>query len=103
MFLFQDQFSLSGFFFLNFASSYKADGKEMLKSPKSWASQLREYSLWIVDRRKSSLPLSQSQELFATGNWLCSLACNKWDWFGLVWYNFLKLMASLEGRGVKES
>ncbi|KAK4603584.1 hypothetical protein RGQ29_012198 [Quercus rubra] len=63
---FQDRFSLSGFFFLNFASSCKAGGKEMLNLPKSWASQLREYSLWIIDRRKSSLPLSRSQELFVT-------------------------------------
>jgi hypothetical protein len=82
--VFQDQYSLSSFLFLNFASTRKADGKEMLNLPRSWASQLRQYSLWIVDRRKSSLPLSRSQELFVTGNWLRSLACNNGELFGLA-------------------
>ncbi|KAG6720020.1 hypothetical protein I3842_03G037400 [Carya illinoinensis] len=61
---FQDQYSSSSFFFLNFASSCKADGKEMLNLPRSWASLLRQYSLWIVDRRKSSPHLYMPQELF---------------------------------------
>ncbi|KAE8021495.1 hypothetical protein FH972_007379 [Carpinus fangiana] len=63
---FQEQFSISSFLFLNFASTSKADSKEMLNLPRSWASQLKQYSLWIVDRRKSSLHLSRSQELFVT-------------------------------------
>ncbi|KAG2714612.1 hypothetical protein I3760_03G035700 [Carya illinoinensis] len=61
---FQDQYSSSSFFFLNFASSCKADGKEMLNLPRSWTSLLRQYSLWIVDRRKSSPHLYMPQELF---------------------------------------
>lgn len=74
---FQDQYSSSSFFFLNFASSCKADGKEMLNLPRSWASLLRQYSLWIVDRRKSSPHLYMPQELFLNGNWLvlCIMQC----------------------------
>ncbi|KAK9272918.1 hypothetical protein L1049_003297 [Liquidambar formosana] len=52
------------FFFLNFASPVKTDNKEKHFGPRSWARQLREYSLWIVERRKSSLPLFESQEIF---------------------------------------
>ncbi|KAM1491327.1 hypothetical protein PS1_023795 [Malus domestica] len=71
---FQDP-SLSSFF-LNFASSGRTDGKEIHDVSRSWPSQLREYTLWIVDRRKSSLPLSQSQERFITGMplLLCAIA-----------------------------
>ncbi|CAB4305648.1 unnamed protein product [Prunus armeniaca] len=63
---FQDPYSSSSFF-LNFASSGKTDGKEIHDVSRSWASELREYTLWIVERRKSSLPLSQPQERFITG------------------------------------
>ncbi|KAH0984880.1 hypothetical protein GBA52_012057 [Prunus armeniaca] len=63
---FQDPYSSSSFF-LNFASSGKTDGKEIHDISRSWASELREYTLWIVERRKSSLPLSQPQERFITG------------------------------------
>ncbi|KAJ9135366.1 hypothetical protein P3X46_032557 [Hevea brasiliensis] len=61
---FQDQYSLSASFFVNFASSDKTDAKGMYNQARSWASQLREYSLRIIDRRKSSPSLSQSEETF---------------------------------------
>ncbi|KAJ7970794.1 Protein RST1 [Quillaja saponaria] len=61
----QDQGSPSSHFILNFGSNSKSEGK-MMHVPRSWTSQLREYCLSIVDRRKSSLPLSQSQESFVT-------------------------------------
>lgn len=64
--LFQDQISLPSSYFLNLASTGKNGIKEMHFGPKSWTCQLREYSLWIVERRKSSLPVSQSQEIFLT-------------------------------------
>ncbi|KAJ6965744.1 hypothetical protein NC652_003584 [Populus alba x Populus x berolinensis] len=60
---FQDQFLLPTSF-LNFASSGKTDVKVMHQKPRHWASQLSEYILSIVDRRKSSLSVSQSQERF---------------------------------------
>ncbi|KAF2308483.1 hypothetical protein GH714_009909 [Hevea brasiliensis] len=52
------------FLFVNFASSDKTDAKGMYNQARSWASQLREYSLRIIDRRKSSPSLSQSEETF---------------------------------------
>ncbi|PON84247.1 Armadillo-type fold containing protein [Trema orientale] len=61
----QDQFSSSSFF-LRLASSGKNDVKEIHDLPRSWASQLRHYCLWIVDRRKSFLQLSPSQEIFVS-------------------------------------
>ncbi|XP_065878265.1 protein RST1 isoform X2 [Euphorbia lathyris] len=60
----QDQFSESTSFFVNFSFNDKTDGKSMHHQAISWASQLRESSLRIIDRRKSSLPISQSQENF---------------------------------------
>ncbi|KAL5572771.1 hypothetical protein UlMin_022368 [Ulmus minor] len=51
---------------LSFVSGDKTDGKEISDTPSPWASQLREYSLCIVDRRKSSLPLSLSQNFFVS-------------------------------------
>ncbi|WCJ21056.1 ARM repeat superfamily protein [Euphorbia peplus] len=57
----QDQLSQSTSF-MNFASKDKTDGQGMSDKAITWASQLRENSLQIIDRRKSSLPLSQSQE-----------------------------------------
>lgn len=65
-FAFQDSYSLSSFF-LSFASSGKTNGKDIHDVPRSWASDLREYTLSIVDKRKSSLPLSQPQEIYVTG------------------------------------
>ncbi|KAG5254553.1 protein RST [Salix suchowensis] len=49
---------------LNFASSGETDVKVMHQKLRPWASQLRKYILSIVDRRKSSLSVSQSQERF---------------------------------------
>ncbi|CBI34876.3 unnamed protein product, partial [Vitis vinifera] len=63
---FQDQSLSPSSFFLNFASTGKTDVKEMNNGSKSWLSQLGDYSLWIVERRKSFLPISQSQEIFLT-------------------------------------
>lgn len=64
--LLQDQYSSSSFF-LRFASGGKIDDKEIRDLPKSWVSQLRNYCLRIVDRRKSFLPPSSSQEIFVSG------------------------------------
>lgn len=61
---FQDQPSLSSSFFLNFSPNDGTCINNMHNVPKTWTSQLREYALWIVERRKSSLPISQSQEIF---------------------------------------
>lgn len=62
--IFQDQCST---FFLRFAPGGKTDVKGMHDQPKLWVTQLREYCLQIVERRKSSLPVSLSQEVFMTG------------------------------------
>ncbi|XP_024029477.1 protein RST1 isoform X2 [Morus notabilis] len=62
---FQDQYSPSSLF-LSFASSCETDSKELHDVPRSWPSQLRSYCLSIVDRRKSFLPLSPSQEIFVS-------------------------------------
>lgn len=64
--LLQDQYSPSSLF-LSFASSCETDSKELHEVPRSWPSQLRGYCLSIVDRRKSFLPLSPSQEIFVSG------------------------------------
>ncbi|KAJ6775784.1 FOCADHESIN FAMILY MEMBER [Salix koriyanagi] len=60
---FQDQILLPTSI-LNFASSGETDVKVMHQKLRPWASQLRKYILSIVDRRKSSLSVSQSQERF---------------------------------------
>lgn len=65
--IFQDQPSLFSSFFLNIGSNDGTDINNMHNVPKTWTSQLREYALWIVERRKSSLPISQSQEIFLAG------------------------------------
>ncbi|XP_062010189.1 protein RST1 isoform X1 [Rosa rugosa] len=62
---FQDSSSLSSLF-LNFSSISKTNGEEIYDVPRSWASHLQEYTLSIVDKRKSSLPLSQTQEIYIT-------------------------------------
>ncbi|XP_050381377.1 protein RST1 isoform X2 [Argentina anserina] len=62
---FQDSYSLSSLF-LNFSSIGKTNSKEIYDVPRSWASHLQEYTLSIVDKRKSSLPLSQTQEIYVT-------------------------------------
>ncbi|XP_062106921.1 protein RST1 isoform X2 [Humulus lupulus] len=61
----QDHNSSSSFF-LRFSSSGKTDDKEIPDLPRSWGSQLRYFCLRIVDRRKSVLPLSPSQEVFVS-------------------------------------
>lgn len=94
---FQDPYSSSSFF-LNFASSGKTDGKEIHDLSRSWASELREYTLCIVERRKSSLPLSQPQETFITGKCL-ERPCIPWvlkhavtgSW--LIWCICLKFIS----------
>ncbi|OMO69375.1 Armadillo-type [Corchorus olitorius] len=59
---FQDQFSLSSSFFLSFASCRETDVEEMDGRPRSWAYQLKEIALWIVESRKSGLPVPRSVE-----------------------------------------
>lgn len=65
--IFQDQPSLCSTFFLRFAPGGKTDVEGMHDQPELWVTQLREYSLQIVERRKSSLPVSLSQEVFMIG------------------------------------
>ncbi|XP_043808563.1 protein RST1 isoform X3 [Manihot esculenta] len=64
---FQDQFSQSTSFFVNFASNDKTDAKGTHSQARTWASQLREYTLRIIDRRKSSQFISQSEETYLKG------------------------------------
>ncbi|KAL0554842.1 hypothetical protein IC582_008770 [Cucumis melo] len=62
---FQGRSSLSRGFFLDFALYGQSNSKDDNNLPrKCWTSKLREYSLWIVERRKSLLPLTQFEELF---------------------------------------
>ncbi|KAL5864319.1 hypothetical protein ACOSQ3_001833 [Xanthoceras sorbifolium] len=61
---FQDHSMLSGSSFLTLASIGDSAIKEMDNGPRPWTSQLREYLLWIVDRQKSSRPISASQDKF---------------------------------------
>ncbi|KAI8028996.1 Protein RST1 [Camellia lanceoleosa] len=60
----QDQPFLPSSFLLNFASNDGTDLNNMHNVPKTWISLMREYSMWILERRKSSLPISRSQEIF---------------------------------------
>ncbi|KAJ8775089.1 hypothetical protein K2173_020093 [Erythroxylum novogranatense] len=60
---FQDQF-LQSSFFINFASGCKTSVKGIHNEPNPWSSQLREHSLHIIQRRKSSHPITRSQEIF---------------------------------------
>ncbi|XP_052196381.1 protein RST1 isoform X2 [Diospyros lotus] len=60
----QDKPWLPSFYFLNFAFNDGSNAKNMLSVPKTWMSVLREHALSIVERRKSSLPISRSQETF---------------------------------------
>nr|XP_011468296.1 PREDICTED: protein RST1 isoform X3 [Fragaria vesca subsp. vesca] len=62
---FQNSYSLSSLF-LSFSCIGNAIGKEIHDVPRSWASHLQEYTLSIVDKRKSSLPLPQTQEIYIT-------------------------------------
>ncbi|XP_010248610.1 PREDICTED: protein RST1 [Nelumbo nucifera] len=62
---FQDQPSLSSSYFLSFASIAKTNIKVIDSQPKSWLSQLREYSLLTVERQKSPLN-SQTEENILT-------------------------------------
>ncbi|KAK1568532.1 hypothetical protein Q3G72_025587 [Acer saccharum] len=62
---FQDQSILLGSSFLTLDSVGGSGIKEMDNGPKPWTSQLRGYLLWIVDRQKSSRPISASQKTFS--------------------------------------
>ncbi|XP_022750551.1 protein RST1 isoform X3 [Durio zibethinus] len=63
---FQDQFSLSSSFFICFTSVRETDVEELHGGPRSWAYHLKELALWIVERRKSGLPVPRSHEIFLT-------------------------------------
>ncbi|KAG4182176.1 hypothetical protein ERO13_A09G028500v2 [Gossypium hirsutum] len=63
---FEDRNSLSSSFFLSFSSVCGTDVQEMHGRPRSWAYQLKELALWIVERRKSGLPVPRSQEILLT-------------------------------------
>ncbi|KAK8631468.1 hypothetical protein V6N13_028254 [Hibiscus sabdariffa] len=63
---FEDQFPLSYSFFLSFSPACGTGVQEMHGNPRSWAYQLKELALWIVERRKSGLPVPRSQEIFLT-------------------------------------
>ncbi|GAY46821.1 protein RST1 [Citrus sinensis] len=63
---FQDQNSTSGSFFLSLISTGNYRIEEMDEGPGPWTSQLRELLLCIIDSKKSSLPVSASQEALST-------------------------------------
>ena len=63
----QDQNSTSGSFFLSLISTGNYRIEEMDEGPGPWTSQLRELLLCIIDSKKSSLPVSASQEALSTG------------------------------------
>ncbi|KAK8993627.1 hypothetical protein V6N11_007854 [Hibiscus sabdariffa] len=63
---FEDQFPLSYSFFLSFSPACGTGVQEMHGNPRSWAYQLKELALWIVETRKSGLPVPRSQEIFLT-------------------------------------
>ncbi|KAL9458356.1 hypothetical protein AB3S75_007260 [Citrus x aurantiifolia] len=63
---FQDQNSTSGSFFLSLISIGNYRIQEMDEGPGPWTSQLRELLLCIIDSKKSSLPVSASQETLST-------------------------------------
>ncbi|XP_039008484.1 protein RST1 isoform X2 [Hibiscus syriacus] len=63
---FEDQFSLPNSFFLSLSSACGTDVQTMHDKPRSWAYQLKELALWIVERRKSGLPVPRSQEILLT-------------------------------------
>lgn len=48
-----------------------------------WAAKLREYTLWIVQRRKSSLPMTRAQDIFVTGRVLLR------DPASCIWLSFV--------------
>lgn len=74
-FVLQDQNSLSSSFFLSFSSVCGTDVQEMHGRPRSWAYQLKELALWIVERRKSGLPVPRSLEILLTGKMLINSYC----------------------------
>ncbi|KAK4282352.1 hypothetical protein QN277_013739 [Acacia crassicarpa] len=67
---YQDRESLSGIFLLTmtlgFSSNECINEGMIMYSEKNWASQVRRLCLSIVNQRKSTLPLSHSQEVFLT-------------------------------------
>lgn len=65
--LFQDEESSSRISLLNLALKGMNESETMHDKPISWVSHVRGFCLSIVDRRKSSLPPSLSQEVFSTG------------------------------------
>ncbi|KAK4774399.1 hypothetical protein SAY86_009334 [Trapa natans] len=58
---FQDHFSSSRFFVDTFSLM-----EPTVHDDRGWAPKLREYALWIVQRRKSSFPITRAQEIFVT-------------------------------------
>lgn len=70
----------------------------MDKGQGPWTSQLRELLLCIIDRKKSSKPISASQEILSTGkmqNKFCSpLLRNRYEWIGVFIYDIKFLVLS---------
>jgi len=64
---FQDGESSSRTSLLKLALTGLNQSEIMYDKPASWVSDLRGFCLSIVDQRKSSLPLSHSQEVFVNG------------------------------------
>ncbi|KAK3033054.1 hypothetical protein RJ639_035680 [Escallonia herrerae] len=63
---FQDQSSFSNSFYLYHARIRETVYEGMIKLSKTSISLLCDYSLVLVERRKSSLPISRSQDMFLT-------------------------------------
>lgn len=64
--VFQDQSSLPGVFYLNFASGIESSVDKHNKA-KPWTSMLSEYMQRVISRRKSSQSISESHESLHTG------------------------------------
>ncbi|XP_031286525.1 protein RST1-like isoform X1 [Pistacia vera] len=73
---FEDHNSLPGSFFLTFACIGGSGINQMDSEPRPWTSQLKEYLVWIVDRKKSSRTTAGSQETFSSemSLLLCAIA-----------------------------
>lgn len=65
--LLQGQLSLHGSFYVNRFSDGEVYANEGHCELKTWTSSVREYSLGITGKRKSTSTVSQSEESFLTG------------------------------------
>lgn len=70
--MFQDQSFVSGSFYLNFTSNGEFNVNGIHNMGNTWTFLIKEYAVQAVERRKSYLPISESQETFLSGIYLLS-------------------------------